>query len=118
MEMKLTYDRNPQLFRPSGVEVRLNSGDERVWQGVIRPLETNQNFVTYISPLQPAQFHKVFGHEPIRGIPWDKLEYQSLPTDLLGSKASRVDIYSLECLDPQKFGEPILPPQPIPPEAP
>lgn len=28
--------------------------------------------MTYISPLQPALFHKVFGHEPIRGIHWDK----------------------------------------------
>jgi len=119
LELKLGYSSNPQLFRPSGVEVRLSNGDESVWQGVIRPLEPNQKFVTYISPLQPAQFHKVFGHEPIRGIQWDKLEYRSSPTDLLGSKATRVDIYSLECLDPQKFGEPILPQtQPIPSAAP
>jgi hypothetical protein len=106
LEMKLGYNRDPQLFRPSGVEVRLKNGDERVWQGVIRSAEPNQKFVTYISPLPPAQFHKVFGHEPIRGIQWDKLEYQSSPTDLLGSKASHVEIFSLECLDPQKFGEP------------
>jgi hypothetical protein len=113
LEMKLGYNRNPQFFRPSGVEVDLKNGDERVWQGMIRPLEPNQKFVTYISPLQPAQFHKVFGHEPVRGIQWDKLEYQSSPTDLLGSKASHVEIFSLDCLDPQKFGEPILPLQPI-----
>jgi hypothetical protein len=114
LEMKLGYNRDPQIFRPSGVDVRMNNGDERVWQGVIRPLEPNQKFVTYISPLQPAQFHKVFGHDPIRGIQWDKLEYQSSPTDLLGSKASHVEIFSVDCLDPQKFGEPILPLQPIP----
>lgn len=114
LEMKLVYNRSPKLFRPSGIEVRLNNGDTRVWQGMIRPLEPNQTFVTYISPLSPTQFHKVFGHEPIRGIQWDKLEYQSSPTDLLGSKASHVEIFSLECLDPQKFGEPILPQQPVP----
>jgi hypothetical protein len=119
VEMKLGYGRNPQLFRPSGVEVRLNNGDERVWQGVIRPLEPTQTFVTYISPLQPAMFHKVFGREPFRGVQWDKFEYKSSPTDLLGSKASRVEIFSLDCLDPQKFGEPILPlTQPVPSEIP
>jgi hypothetical protein len=121
LEMKLGYNRNPQFFRPSGIEVRLSNGDVRVWQGVIRPLEPNQKFVTYISPLQPAQFHKVFGHDPIRGIQWDKLEYQSSATDLLGSKANRVELYSLDCLDPQRFGEPILPlpvTQPIPSESP
>lgn len=37
LEMKLGYRRNPQNFRPSGVDVHLNSGDERVSQGVIRP---------------------------------------------------------------------------------
>jgi hypothetical protein len=118
LEMKLGYSRSPTLFRPSGVEIRLKNGDERVWQGVIRPLEPNQKIVTFISPLQPSQFHKVFGHDPIRGIQWDKLEYQSSPTDLLGSKASHVEIFSLDCLDPQKFGEPILPPtQPTPSES-
>jgi hypothetical protein len=115
VEMRVGYNRNPKLFRPSGVEVRLKNGDERVWQGVIRPLEPNQKFSTYISPLQPAQFHKVFGSEPIRGIQWDKLEYQSSATDLLGSKASRVEMYSLDCLDPQRFGEPVLPLPPTPP---
>jgi hypothetical protein len=106
LEIKLGYNRNPQFFRPSGIEVRLNNGDERVWQGVIRPVEPNQKFVTYISPLQPSQFHKVFGHDPIRGLQWDKLEYQSAPTDLLGAKANHVEIFSVDCLDPQKFGEP------------
>jgi hypothetical protein len=119
LEMKLGYDRNPQFFRPSGVELRLNSGDARLWQGVIRPLEFDQHFVTYISPLQPAQFHKVFGREPIQGLPWDKLEYQSSPTDLLGSKANRIDIFSIECMDPQKFGVPAIPQTPpTPAEAP
>jgi hypothetical protein len=106
LEMKLGYDRNPQFFRPSGIEVGLNNGDVRVWHGVIPLLQANQKFVTYISPMPLAQFHKVFGHEPIRGIQWDKLEYHSSPTDLLGAKASHVEIFSLDCLDPQKFGEP------------
>jgi hypothetical protein len=121
VEMKVGYNSNPRLFRPSGVEVRLNNGDERVWQGVIRPLEPNQKFVAYISPLPPAVFHKVFSREPIRGVQWDKFEYRSSPADLLGAKASRVEISSLDCLDPQKFGEPILPvplTQPTPSEAP
>jgi hypothetical protein len=117
LEMKLEYDRNPKLFRPSGVDVRLKNGDDMVWQGLVRPLEPNQKFSTFISPLQPAQFHKVFSREPIRGIQWDKIEYQSLPTDLLGSKASHVEIFSVDCLDPEKFGEPV-PPQPVPLQSP
>jgi len=119
LEMKFGYDRNPQYFRPSGVEFYLKNGDARIWKGVIRPLELDQKFVTYISPLQPEAFHKVFGGEPIQGLAWDKLEYKSLPTDLLGSKASRVDIFSIDCVDPQKFGVPILPQtQPAPAESP
>ena len=77
-----------------------------MWQGSIRALEPNQKFVTYISPLQPNEFHRVFGREPVRGVHWDKLEYRSAPADLLGAKATRVEISGLECLDPQKFGEP------------
>src|SRR4030095_14572977 len=48
---------------------------------------------------------KVFGREPVRGVRWDKLEYRSAPTDLLGAKATHVEIFGVECLDPQKFGE-------------
>jgi hypothetical protein len=118
LEMRFEYDRNPKLFRPSGVEVRLKNGDEPLWHGLIRPLEPNQKFSTYVSPMEPAQFYRVFGREPIRGIQWDKIEYQSSPTDILGSRASHVEIFSVDCLDPQKFGEPQLPSQPLPPESP
>jgi hypothetical protein len=105
VEMQLGYTRRSRFLRLSGIHVYLSDGDQRVWQGSIRALEPNQKFVTYISPLQPSVFHKVFGREPVRGVRWDKLEYRSAPADLLGAKATRVEIFGLECLDPQKFGE-------------
>ena len=105
VEMQLGYTRRSRFLRLSGIHVYLSDGDQRVWQGSIRALEPNQTFVTYISPLQPSVFHKVFGREPVRGVRWDKLEYRSAPADLLGAKATRVEIFGLECLDPQKFGE-------------
>jgi hypothetical protein len=105
VEMNLGYTRRSRFLRLSGVNVYLSDGDQRVWQGSIRALEPNQNFVTYISPLQPSVFHRVFGREPVPGVRWDKLEYRSAPTDLLGARATRVEIVRLECLDPQKFGE-------------
>ena len=105
VEMKLGYTRRSRFLRLSGIQVYLNDGDRRVWQGSIRALEPNQKFVTYISPLEPSAFHAVFGREPVRGVRWDKLEYRSAPTDSLGAKATQVEIFGLECLDPQKFGE-------------
>jgi hypothetical protein len=105
VEMQLRYTRRSHFLRLSGVQVFLSDGDQRVWQGSIRALEPNQRFVTYISPLEPSVFHKVFGAEPIRGVRWDKIEYRSAPTDLLGAKATHVEIFNVECLDPEKFGE-------------
>jgi hypothetical protein len=105
VEMQLGYTRRSHFLRLSGIQVSLSDGDQRVWQGSIRPLEPNQKFVTYISPLEPGVFHKVFGREPVRGVRWDKIEYRSAPTDLLGAKATHVEIFGVECLDPEKFAE-------------
>ncbi len=105
LDMRLDYTRRSRILRTSGIDVYLSNGDQRVWQGSIRPLELNQRFITYISPLPPSAFHKVFGRGPVQGVPWDKLEYRSAPTDLLGTKASHVQILALDCLDPDKFGE-------------
>jgi hypothetical protein len=105
LDMRLNYTRRSQVLRTSGIDVYLSNGDQRVWHGSIRPLEPNQRFFTYISPLPPSAFHKVFGRGPVQGVPWDKLEYRSAPTDLLGAKASHVQIFALDCLDPDKFGE-------------
>ena len=105
VEMQLGYTRRSRFLRLSGIHVYLSDGDQRVWQGSIRALEPNQKFVTYISPLQPGVFHTVFGRDPVRGVRWDKLEYRSALTDLLGAKATHVEIFGVECLDPQKFGE-------------
>jgi hypothetical protein len=105
LDMRLDYTRRAQILRTSGIDVYLSSGDQRIWQGSIRPLELNQRFITYISPLPPSAFHKVFGPGPVPSVIWDKLEYSSAPTDLLGAKASRVQIFALDCLDPDKFGE-------------
>jgi hypothetical protein len=103
LDMRLDYTRRSRIFRTSGIDVYLSNGDHRVWQGSIRPLELNERFITYISPLPPSTFHKVFGHAPIQGVPWDKLEYRSAPTDLLGAKATHVQIFALDCLDPDRF---------------
>jgi hypothetical protein len=105
LDMQLNYTRRSQILRTSGIDVYLSNGDQRVWQGSIRALELNQRFITYISPLQQNRFHKVFGREPVQGVPWDKLEYRSVPADLLGAKASHVQIFALDCFDPDKFGE-------------
>jgi hypothetical protein len=105
VEMELGYTRRSRFLRLGGIDVYLNDGDQRVWQGSIRALEPNQRFVTYISPLKSGDFHKVFGRERVHGVQWDKLEYRSATVDLLGAKATRVEIFGLECLDPQKFGE-------------
>ena len=129
VEIELGYTRRSRFLRLGGVDVSINNGDQRVWQGSIRALEPNQRFVTYISPLEEGVFHKVFGREVVHGVRWDKLEYRSATTDMLGAKATRVEIFDLECLDPQKFGEvtPVTPviaethvadPEPVPaPEA-
>jgi hypothetical protein len=121
VEMELGYTRRSRFLRLSGINVFLSDGDQRVWQGSIRALEPNQKFVTYISPLNSSVFHKVFGKGPVQGVRWDKFEYRSPRTDLLGAKATRVRIFSLECLDPQKFGvvapavvDPVVPNPPGP----
>ena len=105
VEMLLGYTRRSRFLRLGGINVYLSDGDQPVWQGSIRALEPNQKFFTYISPLPPSDFHKVFGREPVRGVRWDKLEYRSAPVDVLGAKATRVEVFGVECLDPEKFGD-------------
>jgi hypothetical protein len=105
--MRMEFSRSAWLLRPGGVEVALLNSDRLVWRGAVRPLEHGKTFVTYISPLEPAAFHKVFGHETVPGIQWDKIEYQRLPVDLLGAAANRVEISGLHCLDPLKFSPPL-----------
>jgi hypothetical protein len=105
VQIQIDYTKNPHIFRPSGVDLSLSNGDQVVWQGSIRPLEPNQLFVTYISPLPPATFHRVFGQGPVTGMKWDKLEYHDSAADLLGASASRIKVEALQCLDSQKFLE-------------
>src|SRR5262249_13436309 len=104
LDMRLDYTRRSQIFRTSGTDVYLSNGDQPVWQGSIKPLELNQRFITSSSRLPPGRFPKLFGRGPVQGVLWDKLEYRSGPTDLLGAKPSRVQIFAVDCLDPEKFG--------------
>jgi len=105
LRVLVDYAKNPQIFRPGGIELSLSDDDQVLWQGSIRPLEVTQSFVTYVSPLRPATLHKVFGNEPVQGVKWDRLAYHASTTDLLGSAASRISVQTLACLDPQKFIE-------------
>ena len=105
LQLRAEYGKNTFIFRPSGIELTLDDGDQHVWQGEIQPFEPNHTFATYVSPLPPGTFHKVFGEGPIQSVKWDRLEYRALPTDILGTKADHVRIESIQCLDPQKFVE-------------
>ena len=103
LQLYVEYARDPLIYRPSGLELILSDGDQQVWQGVIQPPEPNHRFTTYISPLPPATFHKVFGEGSIQGVNWNKAEYRPLPSDFLGSKADRIRVDKILCLDPQRF---------------
>jgi hypothetical protein len=103
MQIRIDYLKNPHFFRPGGVEMNLVNGDHVIWMGSIRPLEPNQSFVTYISPLSPTRFHKLFGRGPVPGLTWDKLQYRYSRTDMLGAPARRIEVESLQCVDAQKF---------------
>jgi hypothetical protein len=81
----------------------LKNADQVVWKGSVRPVEPNQTFVTYISPLPSQKFPKVFGDDPIQSDKWDTMEYRNLPADALGSAARRIHIDVMHCVDPQKF---------------
>jgi hypothetical protein len=105
MQLEIEYTKNTLVFRPSGIELSLSDGDQLVWQGSIKPLELNRTFFTYVSPLPREDFHKVFGQDPVQVTKWDKIEYTTVPTDLLGSAATRILIGTIQCVDPQKFVE-------------
>jgi hypothetical protein len=107
LDVRIEYSKYPSIFRPSGIEISLSNADEPVWKWTIMPLEPNETFVTYISPLNPAGFHKVFGQDPVNSVTWDKLEYRSLRADMMGAPASRIEIPALQCLDSQKFVDPL-----------
>src|SRR5438552_10403786 len=66
LEIRIDYAKNPRLFRPGGIELSLSNNDQLVWQGALRPLTPDEPFVTYISPLPPQTFHKVFGEGPVQ----------------------------------------------------
>ncbi len=110
LELRIAYARNPRIFRPSGIELSFSNGDQVLWQGAVRPLALNEPFLTYISPLPPQRFHKIFGDDPVESMKWDKLQYHASTADPLGSPASRIDINAIRCVDPVKFAEPTPPP--------
>ena len=105
LQMRIDYTKNSLIFRPSAIGLSLSNGDQLVWRGSVRPQEPNQKFVTYVSPLPPETFHKVFSQGPVQSLKWDKIQYWNLPADLLGSSASRIIVETLHCLDPKKFVE-------------
>jgi hypothetical protein len=103
LQMRIDYTKNLWIYRPSGIEMTLKNADQVVWKGSVRPVEPNQTFVTYISPLPSQKFPKVFGDDPIQSDKWDTMEYRNLPADALGSAARRIHIDVMHCVDPQKF---------------
>jgi len=103
--IRIDYAKNPRLFKPGGLELSLNNNDQVVWQGAVRPLTPDEPFVTYISPLPPQTFHKVFGEGPIQSMKWNNLEYHASAVDLLGSPATRIEVTAIRCVDPKKFVE-------------
>ncbi len=106
VEMALKFRKNPYLFRPSGIELNFNDGDQNVWRGLVRPLEINKPFTTYISLLDRTTFQNVFGESPVESRMWDHLEYHPSKADLLGSESARIEITHLACLNPQMFAVP------------
>src|SRR5262249_12492283 len=103
LQMRLDYTKNLLIYRPSGIEMTLRNADRLVWKGSVRPVEPNETFVTYISPLPSPKFPKVFSEDPIQSDKWDTIEYRNLPADMLGSPARRIHIAAMHCIDPQKF---------------
>ena len=83
----------------------MRGAGQTIWTGAIRPLETNDAFVAYISPMPQAIFHKVFGPDPVPLQKWDEIEYRYLPADVLGARPTRITVEGIQCLDPQKFVE-------------
>jgi hypothetical protein len=108
VELRMEYSKNPHIFRPAGIDVSFSNNDQPVWQGSITPLAPNESFVTYVSPLPPATFHKVFGQDPIQGVQWDKIAYHASSADMLGSGASFIHMGAIHCVDPEKFVGPAV----------
>jgi hypothetical protein len=105
LQLQIDYTKSTSTYRPSPIQLSLGNGDQVVWQGSIISPRPNHSFVTFVSPLPPATFHKVFSQGPIQSPKWDNVEYTALPTDMLGSKAGRIRVESISCFDPQKFVE-------------
>jgi len=105
LQVHIEYTKQPRIFRPSGIELNFSDGNQLIWRGVVRPLEPNQTFVTYVSPLPPEAFYKVFGQGPVQSATWDKIEYRPLQADFLGSRAARIRMSGLQCVDPQLFAD-------------
>ena len=108
VEIRIDYSKNPHIFRPAGIDLSFSNNDQPVWQGSITPLAPNEAFVTYVSPLPPATFHKVFGQDPIQGVQWDKIAYHASSADMLGSGASGIHMGAIHCVDPEKFAGPAV----------
>jgi hypothetical protein len=103
--MRLRYSKSPFFFRPSGVQLTMRGGGQTIWTGSVRPLETNDTFTTYISPMPPDTFHTVFGLDPVPVRKWDEIEYSYIPADVLGARPTRITVEGIQCLDPEKFVE-------------
>ena len=109
LELRIDYAKNPHIFRPGGIELSFTNKDHLVWQGSIKPLAPNASFVTYVSPLPPARFHQVFSQGPVQGVQWDKIQYRASATDVLGSRATFIQLSAAQCVDPNKFVDAAVP---------
>lgn len=101
LDLSVDYWKNTHIFKPGGIRVNLVNNNQLVWQGSISSLD--QRAAAYISPLPPAAFHKVFGEEPVQGVKWNRLVYYADSADLLGSAARRIEVNSIQCIDPARF---------------
>jgi hypothetical protein len=105
LEMRMEYEKDPLIFRPSGVELSLRNSGQLVWTGSTVPLQLDHSSVALVTTVPEGSLQSLFTQEPLQTPKWNTIEYSSSAADILGARARRIRIEKVQCMDPGRFVE-------------
>jgi len=96
--LKLSYPLTALLGRPNPVHARFLQAGNVQGESNLLALETDKDFATYVSLIEPAQFYQVFGSEQVQAKTWDRLAVTPVSTGLFGVPPSVLEVNRVECI--------------------
>jgi hypothetical protein len=96
--LQFSYPLTTLLGRPNPVHAQFLQAGNVQGESNLLALETDKDFATYVSLIEPAQFYQVFGIEQVQAKTWDTLTVTPVSTGLFGVPPSGLEVNRIECI--------------------